>query len=109
LWQKSLVIDAICLGGQATELSFGEIRILDNRTPHSELRTIYVPFITYGGNSNSVVTMWHSANREGEAPAEPSILFISVWLDWYRSNGSEPFAFPEGQWTPTGLRINGGV
>jgi hypothetical protein len=120
LWQKSLVIDAICLGGQATELSFGEIRILDNRTLHSELRTehrtlhsalrtIYVPFITYGGNSNPVVAMWHSANREGEAPAEPSILFISVWLDWYRSNGSEPFAFPEGQWTPTGLRINGGV
>jgi hypothetical protein len=120
LWQKSLVIDAICLGGQATELSFGEIRILDNHTLHSELRTehrtlhsalrtIYVPFITYGGNSNPVVTMWHSANREGEAPAEPSILFISIWLDWYRSNGSEPFAFPEGQWTPTGLRINGGV
>jgi hypothetical protein len=38
-----------------------------------------------------------------------AILFISIWLDWYRSNGSEPFAFPEGQWTPTGLRINGGV
>jgi len=109
LWQKSLVIDAICLGGQATELSFGEIRILDNRTPHSELRTIYVPFITYGGNSNPVVAMWHEAKRESEAPAKPFAVFISIWLDWYRSNGSEPFAFPEGQWTPTGLRINGGV
>jgi hypothetical protein len=109
LWQKSLVIDAICLGGQATELSFGEIRVLDNLTPHSELRTIYVPFITYGGNSNPVVAMLHAENREGEAPAEPLAVFISIWLDWYRSNGSEPFAFPDGQFTPTGLRINGGV
>lgn len=96
LWQKSLVIDAICPGGQATELSFGEIRGL------KEPRTIYVPFITYGGNSNPVVAM-------GRVATFDKPIFISVWLDWYRSNGSEPFAFPDGQFTPTGLRINGGV
>lgn len=96
LWQKSLVIDAICTGGQATELSFGEIRGL------KEPRSLYVPFITYSGNGNPVVAM-------GRVATVDKPIFVSIWLDWYRSNGSEPYAFHDGQFTATGLRINGGV
>jgi hypothetical protein len=107
LWQKSLVIDAICLGGEAVEMSFGEIRAVgDNRAPQSALRPIYVPFITYGANGNPVVAMWLAPRQEG---GKPLPVFISVWLDWYRSGGSEPYAFPNGEFTLTGLRINGGV
>jgi len=109
VWQKSLVVDAICRNegrsqnNEAVALDFGEIRLLDHRTPQLALNAIYVPFITYGGNSNPVVAMGRGTGDEGR------VVFVSVWLDWYRSNGSEPYAFPEGQQTPTGLRINGGV
>jgi len=100
LWQKSLVMDVshnntgLSAGGEATELSFGEIR------GAQEPRAIYVPFITYG-SSNPVVLM-------GLAGGDLHY-FASIWLDWYRSGGSEPYAFPNGEITPTGVRINGGV
>lgn len=99
LWQKSLVIDVSWSDvGQrerlvATELFFGEIR------GAPEPSTIYVPFITYG-SSNPVVLKC----RVGEGHC-----FASIWLDWYRSNGSEPYAYPNGEVTTTGVRINGGI
>jgi len=100
LWQKSLVIDVsydntdLSARGEATELSFGEIR------GAQEPRTIYVPFITYGG-SNPVVLMGVAGGGQH--------YFASIWLDWYRSGGSEPYAYPNGELTSTGVRINGGV
>lgn len=103
LWQKSLVLDVICRNegrspnAQAIALDFGEIRGV------KDYRTVYVPFITYGVGSNPVVLMERRTEDKGR------VIFVSVWLDWYRSNGSEPFAFPDGQITPTGVRINGGV
>ncbi len=106
LWQKSLVLDVFCRNENRTQqteaiaLDFGEICLPEHSTPHSALRPIYVPFITYA-SSNPVVAMV----RESEG----RVAFVSIWLDWYRSNGSEPYAFADGQWTSTGLRINGGV
>ncbi|MFN3422715.1 MAG: hypothetical protein ACK40X_13435, partial [Armatimonadota bacterium] len=106
LWQKSLVLDVFCRNENRTQqteaiaLDFGEIRLPEHSTPHPALHTVYVPFITYG-SSNPVVAMV----REDEG----RVVFVSIWLDWYRSNGSEPYAFHDGQFTPTGLRINGGV
>ncbi|MCX7967612.1 MAG: hypothetical protein N3B10_03865, partial [Armatimonadetes bacterium] len=140
LWQKSLVLDIFCRNEnrppqkEAIALDFGEIRLTEHPSPHFALRTVYVPFITYG-NSNPVVAMvgqetheigGHAYRRSeiGRAVARPSEVqrkpakdemqgtghvFVSIWFDWYRSNGSEPYAFYEGQLTPTGLRINGGV
>lgn len=92
LWQKSLVLDVINQTGQATEFSCGEVAGLDNP------RTIPVPFLTYGHGPRPVV---------GLALAGTTPLFLSVWLDWYRSNGSEPYAATT---TNAGaLRVNGGV
>lgn len=108
LWQKSLVIDAICHNtkrapnAEAIALDLGEIRGVKNP------RTIYVPFITYGGSSNPVILMGQgdkTTRRQGDERQ----VFIGIWLDWYRSNGSEPYAFADGQITSTGVRINGGV
>lgn len=109
LWQKSLVIDAFCRNerkapdAEAIALDFGEIRPPSSRFTHYALLPIYVPFITYGGGSNPVVAMVKQ-RAQGKRQA-----FVSIWLDWYRSNGSEPYAFPDGQPTATGLRINGGI
>lgn len=101
IWAKSLVLDIIRIRptsseSEALEISFGEVRGLQDPKP------VYVPFITYGGNGNPVVLM---GRRAGTA----SHLFVGIWLDWYRSNGSEPYAFPDGQVTSTGFRINGGI
>ena len=99
LWQKSLVIDVSRnetdkkAEDGATELFFGEIH------GAQEPRIIYVPFITYG-SSNPVVLMGRARDVH---------YFASIWLDWYRSNGSEPYAYPNGEVTTTGIRINGGV
>ncbi|MGQ9462144.1 MAG: hypothetical protein ACUVRR_03645 [Candidatus Fervidibacter sp.] len=109
LWQKSLVVDIFCpnekrnLDDEAVALDFGEVRLEHPDDNLYELLPVYVPFITYGGNSNPVVLM--GRRREGKE----RVVFTSIWLDWYRSNGSEPYAFPEGLRTPTGIRVNGGV
>jgi hypothetical protein len=92
IWQKSLVVDVINRTGQATELSFGQL------THVTEPRTIYVPYLTYGRGAHPCVLLSQAGTKH---------VFTSLWLDWYRSNGSEPFA-AESAVTNT-ARINGGV
>jgi hypothetical protein len=44
LWQKSLVVDCFCLGGSATELSYGRIE----GVARPEL--LLLPYMNYGGH-----------------------------------------------------------
>ena len=75
LWQKSLVLDAWCEGGEATELSFGRV----SGVAHPRLIT--VPYITYGETNPRVLISGDAAHS----------VFTSIWFDWYRSNASEPY------------------
>ena len=93
LWQKSLVLDVWCDGGEAVELKFG--RVAGVRNP----RPLIVPYLTYGATNPRVLL-------SGE-PAWP--VFTSVWFDWYRSNASEPYAAKEPAVTADGAEINGGM
>ncbi|MBN1443808.1 MAG: hypothetical protein JXA90_13945, partial [Planctomycetes bacterium] len=90
LWQKSLVIDVICRGGRATELDLGAFE--DVESPEA----IPIPFANYGGQSHVLLA------RAGGKP-----FFGSVWVDWYRSSGSELFTRREVR--RDSARINGGV
>jgi hypothetical protein len=90
LWQKSLVVDYICKGGYATELSYG--RITDVTMPE----LLLLPYINYGG---------HHLNVLMSRGAKP--FFASVWMDWYRSNASMPYA--EDKIEGDKVRLNGGV
>jgi len=90
LWQKSLVVDVFCPTGTATGLSFG--RLADVREP--ELVTL--PFMNYGGHHLRVLL------SRGVRP-----FFASVWMDWYRSNASKPFAHDRIEGASAWL--NGGV
>lgn len=92
LWQKSLVLDVINQTGQATEFGCGELTSLVSP------RTISIPFLNYGSRPHPCVLL----SRAGT-----NAVFTSIWLDWYRSNGSEPFAAETN--TATSARINGGV
>ena len=92
IWQKSLVIDVINRTGQAKELSFGQFAGV------TEPRRIGVPYLTYGGGAHPCVLLSRAGTNH---------VFASIWLDWYRSNGSEPYA-AESVTTNT-AEINGGV
>jgi hypothetical protein len=93
IWQKSLIVDAWCEGGEAVELKFGRVAGLTNA------KRITIPYITFGRRQNPGVAM--------SAGARP--LFASVWFDWYRSNGSEPYSPKEPQATTAGVDGSGGV
>lgn len=93
LWQKSLVLDVWCDGGEATGLSFGRVSGISNP------RLITVPYITYG-HTNPRVLMFGP-------PSKPT--FTSVWFDWYRSNASEPYYTENPQVTASSAEINGGM
>ncbi len=93
LWQKSLVWDTWCDGGEAVELRFGRVSGV------SRPRLITVPYITYGGTNPRVLL----------SGAESKPVFTSVWFDWYRSNASEPFFTKEPKVTSDGAEINGGM
>ena len=90
LWQKSLVVDYFCKGGFATELSYGRIV----RVQKPEL--LLLPYLNYGGHH------LHVLMSRGAKP-----FFASVWMDWYRSNGSLPYA--EDKIEGDRVRLNGGV
>jgi len=89
--QKSLIVDVINRSGKAIELHFGQF------TGVQQPRAIYIPYITYG-SSHPTVLLSRTGNHW---------LFTSLWLDWYRSNGSEPYGaeYAGGEVA----RINGGV
>jgi hypothetical protein len=89
--QKSLIIDVINRTAQATELRFGQF------TGVQQPRAMYIPYITYG-SSHPTVLLSRAGNRW---------LFTSLWLDWYRSNGSEPYGaeYAAGEIA----RIHGGI
>jgi hypothetical protein len=91
IWAKSLVLDVFCRGGAATGLDLGRVEGADSP------RLVQVPYLTYGRSNPRVLL---------SGPADDP-LFASVWLDWYRSNGSELYSNegPEGD----GVRLNGGV
>ncbi len=93
LWQKSLVLDVWCDGGDATELSFGEV----SGVTHPRLIT--VPYLTYGGTNPRVLV--------SGPPSKPT--FTSVWFDWYRSNASEPYYTKDPPVTKDSAEINGGM
>jgi hypothetical protein len=93
LWQKSLVLDVWCDGGEAVELSFG--RVAGVQQP----RLITVPYLTYG-SSNPRVLLSGSAERP---------VFTSVWFDWYRSNASAPHFVKDPQVSAGGAEINGSL
>jgi len=90
LWQKSLVVDCLCAGGLATELSYGRIENIESP------QLILLPYMNYGGHHLNVLMCG------GKAPC-----FASVWMDWYRSNASEPFAIDKID--RSGVQLNGGV
>jgi len=93
LWQKSLVLDVRCEGGEAVELSFGRV------TGVSGPKLITVPYLTYS-DSNPRVLMSGSATKP---------VFTSVWFDWYRTNASEPYFIPEPKAASDTAEINGGT
>jgi hypothetical protein len=90
LWQKSLVVDCICTGGLATELSYG--RIEDVEKPE----LLLLPYMNYGGHHLNVLM------SKGKVP-----YFASVWMDWYRSNASAPYAVDKIEGDK--VQLNGGV
>ena len=92
LWQKSLVLDVVNTSGQAAEFRCGEIGEV------KDARTIFVPYLNYGGGPHPCVLL----SRAGT-----NAVFTSLWLDWYRSNGSEPYAAESVEGARA--RINGGV
>lgn len=92
--QKSLVLDAWCDGGEATELPFGRVAGVTNP------KLITVPYITYGGEEIPRVLM---------SGSEAKPLFASLWFDWYRSNASEVWVSKEPKVTADSAEINGGM
>ncbi len=91
IWQKSLVLDVFCIGGVATELSFGKVSEVQNP------QLIQIPYLTYGGSNPRVLMI----------NAKENPLFGSIWIDWYRSNGSELYSQETVE--ENIARINGGV
>ncbi len=89
--QKSLIVDVINRSGKVTDLQFGQF------TGVEQPRAMYIPYITYG-SSHPTVLLSRVGNRW---------LFTSLWLDWYRSNGSEPYGAEYASGNVA--RINGGV
>jgi len=89
--QKSLILDVFCRGGSATELSLGSMSEIENP------RLITIPYLTYGSSNPRVLMM-----NADEMP-----VFASIWVDWYRSNGSELYSE---EWEKKdAAKINGGV
>lgn len=90
LWGKSLVLDVFVPGGEATGLSYGHFAGV------AEPALIQIPYLNYGGHHLNVLM------SKGREP-----FFASVWMDWYRSNGSKPHA--EDKIEGGRVRLNGGV
>ena len=92
IWQKSLVVDVANRTGEADRLKFGQLSRL------VQPRLITIPFLDHNTGPQPCVLL----SLAGTNP-----VFSSIWLDWYRSNGSEPYA-AESVSTNT-ASINGGI
>ena len=87
---ESLIVDFVCRDGQAGGLSYG--RITDATGPS----LISIPFLNYGGRLLQVLMA-----------GDVKPFFASIWMDWYLSNSSEPYAVDEVR--DDGIWLNGGV
>ncbi|MFA6564279.1 MAG: hypothetical protein WCV00_20420 [Verrucomicrobiia bacterium] len=72
LWQKSLVVDIKCSGGEIGEVRFGKAVGVENP------RLVTLPYMSYGGPRPAVLVI---------GPAEKP-LFVFGLPDYYRSNAS---------------------
>jgi hypothetical protein len=90
LWQKSLVVDFFCPGGNAKKLDYGKI------TGVVDPEIIRLPNMNYHAHPLGVLIITGKQNA-----------FASLWMDWYRSNASRPFARDE--ITSNEVFLNGGV
>ncbi|MFV2068943.1 MAG: hypothetical protein ACC645_18410, partial [Pirellulales bacterium] len=90
IWQKSLVVDFFCPGGKASKLHYGKL------TGVADPEMVQLPYMNYRRHHLGVLV------ARGVQPC-----FASIWMDWYRSNASRPFALDT--ITPEGVMLNGGV
>lgn len=93
IWQKSLVIDFICRGGVATGLTLGQVSELESKP-----KLIQLPYVCFAWGQKPKILC-------SGTPDKPA--FTSVWVDWYRSNGSELYMSDAA--TGSSAKINGGV
>ena len=91
LWQKSLVIDVRCLGGEIVEFSVGKAVGLP------QPRLVTLPYLTGDQHRPAVLA--------AGPPEQP--LFAMALLDYYRSNASSLFAV--NQVAADGVAFNGGA
>jgi len=79
MWNKSLVIDSVALGGNVAEVRYGHAEGLDNP------RLVTNPFYHYG---------YQATDRPAVAVSGPTDqpLFLTGNTDWYLSNASVPFS-----------------
>ncbi len=91
IWQKSLVVDCVCRGGDATGLDFGRFEGV------SSPQLIFTPYLTIAPGNPAVLM----------ARSDAGAYFGSVWADWYRSNASALYAQTDIQ--GSSARVNGGV
>ncbi len=90
LWQKSLVIDVQCLGGEVAEFRIGRAVGVDNP------RLVTLPYLACEAQRPAVVVM---------GPVERPLFAFSM-VDYYRSNASSLWAFNEV--SEDGVAYNGG-
>jgi hypothetical protein len=88
--QKSLVVDFRVLGGAAVELSYGRWQGVRDGS------LIAIPYLNYSSHVLNVL-----------AASRPYPWFASIWMDWYRSNGSQPYAVD--QIKDGDVHLNGGI
>jgi len=91
IWQKSLVVDFICRGGNVGGVALGEICEV------TKPKLVLIPFLTFGSSNPRVLCFGDASDS----------LFASVWVDWYRSNGSALWS--QERAAETSAKINGGV
>jgi hypothetical protein len=91
LWQKSLVVDVKCFGGEVGEVRFGKAVGVENP------RLVTLPYMSYGGPRPAVLV--------AGAPEKP--LFVFGLPDYYRSNASMLWAV--NTVAADGVTYNGGT
>lgn len=91
VWNKSLVIDVLALGGHVAEVRYGHAEGL------VKPRLVTSPYYTYGNGRPATVVFGN--------PAQP--LFLSGHTDWYLSNASALWAANDVD--AQGVTYNGGT